>query len=170
MTQSANKRNAKPDIIETAVETVQLVTFTVGDIVLGLNIDHVQEINRHLDITKIPGASPMIHGVVNLRGDVVTVLDPHKIFGLDPSKAPECRRNLVLNVGDERIGVLVDRVSDILTVRRKDLTRRPSNVRSIDRQFIESVYLQDDVIVVVLSATQLLASIDPGVEMTMAVA
>jgi len=63
-------------------------------------------------------------------------------------------------VAGERIGVLVDQVSDILTVRQNELSRRPSNVRSIDRQFIEAVHLRNEEIVVVLSATELLKAID----------
>ena len=144
----------------TSDEAIQLVTFRVGDIVLGIDIAKVQEINRHLDVTRVPDASPMIHGVVNLRGDVVTVLDPHKIFGLAPSESPNQQRNLVLNVSGERIGVLVDRVSDILTVHPSELSRRPSNVNSIDRQFIDSVFLREEEIVVVLNAAQLLDAVE----------
>lgn len=147
-------------IIESPVASIQLVTFVVGDIVLGIDIARVQEINRHLDVTRVPGASPMIHGVVNLRGDVVTVIDPHRVFGLDPSIAPACRRSLILNIGGERIGILVDDISDILTVKVNDLVRRPSNVRSLDRQFIESVYLQSEQIVVMLNTDQLLKVIE----------
>ncbi len=146
--------------IEAPPELVQLVTFRVNEVVLGVDIAYVQEINRHLEVTRVPGASAMIHGVVNLRGEVVTVLDPHRIFGLPASKSPEQRRNLILNVAGERIGVLVDQVSDILTVRQNELSRRPSNVRSIDRQFIEAVHLRNEEIVVVLSATELLKAID----------
>ena len=61
-------------LIESPPETIQLVTFRINQIVLGVEISHVQEINRHLEITQVPQASPMIHGVVNLRGDVVTVM------------------------------------------------------------------------------------------------
>lgn len=147
-------------VIESPAESIQLVTFVVGDIVLGIDIARVQEINRHLDVTRVPGASPMIHGVVNLRGDVVTVIDPHRVFGLDPAIAPACRRSLILNIGGERIGILVDDISDILTVKTSELVRRPSNVRSLDRQFIESVYLQSEQIVVMLNADQLLKVIE----------
>ncbi|MEM9586625.1 MAG: chemotaxis protein CheW [Planctomycetota bacterium] len=146
--------------IDADPESIKLVTFTVGEIVLGLDIAQVQEIGRHLDVTKVPGASPMIHGVVNLRGDVVTVLDPHRIFGIEPSQSPENCRNLILNLGGERIGVLVDQVSDILSVKSSELSRRPSNISSIDRQFIDSVYLRDEEIVVVLNATQLIDAIE----------
>lgn len=151
-------------------ETIQLVTFTVGQIVLAVEIAQVQEINRHLDVTKVPEASPMIHGVVNLRGDVVTVVDLHKVFGLPPSQTPLQQRNLILNIGGERIGVLVDQVSDILTIRPSQLSRRPSNVRSIDRQFIDAVYLRDEEIVVVLNAPQLLDTIEQPLEAAKTVA
>lgn len=150
-------------MVESPVDTIQLVTFVVGDIVLGIDIARVQEINRHLDVTRVPGASPMIHGVVNLRGDVVTVIDPHKVFGLDAGTAPACRRSLILNIGGERIGVLVDDISDILTVKTSELVRRPSNVRSLDRQFIDSVYLQSEQIVVMLNADQLLKVIEQSI-------
>lgn len=146
--------------VESQPESLQLTTFSVAHATLGIDISYVQEINRHLDVTTIPGASPMIHGVVNLRGDVVTVLDPHEIFGLPPSENPHLRRNLVLNVGGERIGILVDRVSDILTVKTAELSRKPSNIRTIDRQFIDSVYLKNEEIVIVLDPKQLIEAID----------
>lgn len=150
------KMTAEDLIVESPQDTIQLVTFRVNQIVLGVEISHVQEINRHLEITHVPHASPMIHGVVNLRGDVVTVLDPHRVFGIERDESALAQRNLILNIDGERIGVLVDQVADILTLQRSDLSRRPSNVRSIDRQFIESVYLREDQIIVVLNAMQLL--------------
>ena len=145
---------------ETGNELIQLVTFTVGDIILGVDIAYVQEINRHLDVTVVPGTSSMVHGVVNLRGDVVTVIDPHQVFGISPTVAPEKQRNLILQVEGERVGILVDDVSDILSVRESELSRRPPNVHRIDSQFIQAVYLREEELVVVLSALALIDSID----------
>ncbi|MEM1068672.1 MAG: chemotaxis protein CheW [Planctomycetota bacterium] len=153
---------------EAPQETIQLVTFRVNQIILGVEISHVQEINRHLEITRVPQASPMIHGVVNLRGDVVTVIDPHRVFGIERDDTGTHQRNLILNIDGERIGVLVDQVSDILTVHPSELSRRPSNVRSIDRQFIESVYLRDEEIVVVLNALHLLEVVEHHSEAALA--
>ena len=64
---------------------IQLVTFNVGDCILGVEIEHVQEINHQLDLTPVPGAPDSIRGVINLRGDVVTVLDLHRLLGLPPA-------------------------------------------------------------------------------------
>ena len=148
------------ELIEAPPESIQLVTFQVGEIALGVEISRVQEINRHLDISEVPEASPMIHGVVNLRGEVVTVLDLHHIFGITPSSDREQQRNLIVNIGGERIGLLVDQVSDILTVKPTELSRRPSNVSAIDRQFIDSVYLREGEIVVVLDAINLVGVVE----------
>ncbi len=145
---------------ELAKGDMQIVTFTVGDISLGIDIAFVQEINRHMDVTRVPGASPMIHGVVNLRGDVVTVLDPHRIFNISPKKDLSLCRNLVLRIEGERIGVLVDHVSDILTVSASQLSRRPSNIGAMDSRFIESVYVRSEEIVVILNPLKLLAATD----------
>ncbi|SRR6056297_94083 len=147
---------------------VQLVTFKVGDIVLGIDIEHVQEINRLLDVTRVPGASRMIHGVVNLRGEVVTVLDPHTIFDVRSSGTSDSRRNLVLRAGGERIGVMVDQVADILTIQRSELSPRPSNVRSVDRRFIDSVYLSDAGVIIILCADSLINAIDQSPELALA--
>src|SRR6056297_3457094 len=137
---------------ESTVETdvIQLVTFRVGNVLLGIDISYVQEINRHLDVTRVPGADRSIMGVVNLRGDVVTILDPRRIFGLSETATAARCRNLVLRIGNERIGVMVDEVADILHVHGDDLVSRPSNVESVDSRFIDSVYLHDDDIVVIL--------------------
>jgi len=146
--------------VHIGVDQIQLVTFRVGKVQLGINIDYVQEINRLMEYTPVPEASPHIHGVVNLRGEVVTVLDAHRIFDLPKPETMATGRNLILKIDGERLGVLVDEVSDILTIRREELATRPSNVREVDRRFIESVFLRENDVVVVVDPQGFLAAID----------
>lgn len=141
-------------------DQIQLVTFRVGHVHLGINIDFVQEINRLMEVTPVPEASPHIHGVVNLRGDVVTVLNAHRIFDLEKPESMVGGRNLILKMDGERLGVLVDEVSDILTISLDELAPRPSNIRDVDRRFIDSVYLRDGDVVVVVDPNGFLAAID----------
>lgn len=145
---------------ELSGDQIQLVTFRVGNVHLGINIDFVQEINRLMEVTPVPEASPHIHGVVNLRGDVVTVLDAHRIFDLPSPERMAKGRNLILKIDGERLGVLVDEVSDILTIHVEELAPRPPNVRDVDRRFIDSVYLRDGDVVVVVDPSGFLAAID----------
>lgn len=149
-------------------DLIQLVTFKVGDATLGINIDDVQEINRNDEIMAIPDAPSIFHGVVNLRGDVVTVLDPHEIFAIERPEASANRRNLILNIHGERVGVLVDQVLDILEINKHDVARKPSNVNSIDRKYIEGVYLCDSNLIVIVNAHALTTNVDAEAEPTAA--
>ncbi|MEM1226937.1 MAG: chemotaxis protein CheW [Planctomycetota bacterium] len=157
-TKTLPTESADPSLADNA--SIQLVTFRVHDVMLAIDIEHVQEINRLMDVTPVPEASSMIHGVVNLRGDVVTVINPHRVFDLPEDGDRSAGRNLILNIRGERIGVLVDSVSDILTVSRDELSARPQNVRAIDRRFIQSVYLRSEDLVVVLDPVGLVDTIN----------
>ena len=139
---------------------VQLVTFRVGNVSFGMEIGCVQEINQLLDVTRVPESHEMILGVVSLRGDVVTVLDPHRIFDVQMSGDAADRRNLILNFGGERVGLLVDGVSEILTIRESQLSVRPGNLHGIERSFVRAVYLQNENVIVVLDPVAMLEAID----------
>jgi purine-binding chemotaxis protein CheW len=143
-----------------AREMLQLVTFRIGHISLGIDIAHVQEINRLTEVTPVPGSLSRIHGVVNLRGEVVTVIDAHQILQLPCPASMARARNLILNMDGERLGILVDEISDILTLERSELSTTPSNLRSVDRKFIDAVYLRENELVVVLNPHGLLDAIN----------
>lgn len=129
---------------------LQLVTFGVGDCVLGVEIEHVQEINRQLELTPVPGAPSSIRGVINLRGDVVTVLNLHFLLNMQPLDRSRSSRNLILKIGGERVGVLVDHVSDILAISPDAIVRRPPNLSQVDRRYIRGVHIRDEAVVVIL--------------------
>ena len=103
-------------------EAVQHVSFHVGDILLGLPIHQVQEINRHLEVTTVPHARSSICGVINLRGDVVSVVDLRKVLGLDPAELTSRSRNVIIHHEDELIGLMVDDVADIMSIHRSEST------------------------------------------------
>ena len=94
----------------TATE-LQLATFYVGDILLGVDIRQVQEINRQLGVTEVPHSSNFVRGVINLRGDVATVIDLRTILGLPSAEVTRESRNLIVHSQEESIGFLVDRIS-----------------------------------------------------------
>ncbi len=68
---------------------LQLVTFRCGELLLGLNIEEVQEINRHIRVTTVPDSPDYVRGAINLRGDLATVIDLRAILGLaQPPRHP----------------------------------------------------------------------------------
>ncbi len=134
----------------------QYATFYVGDLLLGVDIHQVQEINRQLDVTSVPGAPDFVRGVINLRGDVATVVDLRTLLGLAETEKTRDTRNLIVHSGGEAIGLWVDRISDILEVSDHEINPTPTNLDGIDNRFFIGVYLLETELVVLLDIDQLL--------------
>jgi purine-binding chemotaxis protein CheW len=135
----------------------QYATFYVGDALLGLRIEQVEEINRHVSVTPVPHAPDYVSGVVNLRGEVVTVVDPRVILGLGATDVTSCTRNVIVNHEGEHVGLLVDRVGDVVSAADGDITPPPSNVQGSDGRFFSGIYKLDDTLMVVLDVSELLS-------------
>lgn len=155
MTTTTIEDSAKKNAAASFDKSRQLVTFYADDFLLGVNIDYVQEISRQVELTPVPGAPESICGVINLRGDVVTVLNLHHLLGAKPLEPGANWCNLILSIGTERVGVCVDRVSDICTVPENKIVEGPSNLRSLNSRYIEGVYLREDAVVVILDPVKL---------------
>lgn len=147
---------AAPLNIATATDAIQLATFYVGDLLLGLRIDQVQEINRRLDVTGVPHAPESIRGVINLRGEVVTVVDLRTLLELGPGETTRQSRNLIVSCDGEMIGLCVDRIADIVSVHQGDIEPTPPNVSDVDSKHFQGVVTLKDEIVVVLKLDSLL--------------
>jgi purine-binding chemotaxis protein CheW len=92
----------------------QLVAFTIGDQEFGMDINQVREIIRLVQITHLPKAPVFIEGAVNLRGQVLAVIDLAKRLGLKPKERGSTTRIIVIEVGDNTVGMIVDSVSEVL--------------------------------------------------------
>lgn len=138
----------------------QYATFFVGELLLGVDIRQVQEINRQVDVTTVPNSPPHVRGVINLRGEVATVIDLRTVLGMPSAEATRDTRNLIVHSQGEAIGLWVDRISDILTVRPDEVTPTPANVDGVDGRFFRGVYTQDSNLIVLLNIEQVLADKD----------
>jgi len=145
---------AEPDLLATEL---QLATFYVGDILLGVDIRQVQEINRQLSVTDVPHSPDYVRGVINLRGDVATVLDLRTILGLPRADVTRESRNLIVQSQGESIGFLVDRISDILTVSSDQINSPPSNVDGMDGALFKGVYTLETELLIILDVDAALA-------------
>jgi purine-binding chemotaxis protein CheW len=138
----------------------QLVTFRLGELLLGIDIRCVREINRVFDITPVPDAPPLVTGVVNLRGEVVTVVDLRTILELPATEITPRTRLMIVQSDDEAIGLLVDRVADVATVQSTDEEPLPANVGGIDSRYFTGVYRVGNDLLVVLDVAAALALAD----------
>lgn len=129
---------------------LELATFYVGDLLLGIPIHQVEEIGRYAALTPVPGALPSVRGVMSLRGEVVTVLDFRVILGLGKTECNKRTRNVIVHSGGERIGLLVDRVADVVQVSTDDLLPPPANLSCAESAVFQSVYrLESELLVLV---------------------
>ncbi|MEM9354176.1 MAG: chemotaxis protein CheW [Planctomycetota bacterium] len=128
----------------------QLATFSVGDLLLGVGIEHVREINRQMLVTKVPHAPPEVRGVINLRGEVATVIDLRSVLGLPTREDTKASRNMIVYSGGETVGLAVDEISDILTVEEGEVSSTPANVDGVDGRFFAGVLTRERSIVVIL--------------------
>lgn len=140
----------------TDVTECQYTTFYVGNLLLGVDIRQVQEINRQLDVTKVPSAPEYIRGVINLRGEVTTVIDLQIILGLERTEVTGDSRNLIVTSQGESIGLLVDRISDILTLRSDQINHSPANVKGIQGRYFLGVHALESEILVLLDIEEAL--------------
>ena len=113
----ANKPVSMDD--DEQVYAMQVVAFKLRDEEYGVNIFQVQEINDMSDITRVPFAASFIKGVINQRGSVMPVIDLKKRLGIVETPYTSTARIVTVIVGDLQVGMLVDAVTEVLTIRSK---------------------------------------------------
>lgn len=145
-------------VAETRSGVAQYATFYVGELLLGIPIDQVREINRQLDSTEVPHAPDYVRGVINLRGDVVTVVDLATILGMQRTELSRTSRNVIIHWQDQLVGLAVDRVADIIGVAPEEIAPTPANVAGVEGRFFKGVRTTDSTIVVILDVQEALAS------------
>lgn len=137
-------------------KTSEYAIFKVGDISCGLEISSVREINRNLDITTVRLAPESVRGVVNLRGQIVTVTDLRRKFGLSSRDFDKRTRVIVVRTDGEDIGLLVDSVSDIIPASIDRIEQPPPHVRDAVGKYLSGVYQMEDRLVAMLDVDRIL--------------
>jgi len=117
----------------------QLVTFHLGNDEFGVDIMHVREIIRLTEVTHIPQAPSYVEGVCNLRGSILPIIDGRARLGMSRRQRDESTRVLVLDVGGKVTGIVVDRVSEVLSVSSADIEAPPAVIQDMDVAFLNGM-------------------------------
>jgi purine-binding chemotaxis protein CheW len=120
-------------------DLIQLVSFHLGEELFGIDILRVQEINRMVDITRVPQAPTYCEGVINLRGKVIPVIDLRIKFDLPVAERDKNTRIVVCDVDGGIVGMLVDAVDEVLRIPGTTIEPAPSVVTSIHSEYIQGV-------------------------------
>jgi len=122
----------------------EIATFYIDNYFLGIDLSFVQEINKNLNITKVFHAHDYILGVMNLRGDVIPVIDLGRKLGLGSRKITKKSRNIILNYDSMKIGFLVDKIEDVILVAQDDVSAPPSTFNEKEKNYFKAVVLLKD--------------------------
>ena len=125
-------------------KTTELATFYLGDALCGIDIRSIQEINRLIDMTRVPQAPDYVLGVLNLRGEIVTVIDLGKKLGLSPATITSNSKNIIINYQNENVGLLVDKIGDVLEIDTRNIEPAPANLEEIQGRFFKGVLKDKD--------------------------
>lgn len=138
----------------------QLITFQLGEQVLGVDIMAIREIRAWSPSTPLPNVPSYVHGVVNLRGVALPVLDLRQL--IDWGRTDPAARHviIVVQVGNQLQGLIVDAVNDIVSIDPNSLQSAPDLSESRGRKIIEGIATADDRMVTILSLSSLLARTD----------
>lgn len=127
-----------------------LVTFRLLREEYGVDIGGVQEIIRATDITPVPGAPSHVRGVINLRGKIIPVIDLRKRLALSAAAAADAQRIVVVELGEKRIGMLVDSVSQVIKVPAGVVEEIPEEATNVDENYIRGVGKLDSRLIIIL--------------------
>ena len=134
----------------------EFATFVLDEIVFGINIKEIKEINSDLTLTSVPNACSSVAGVHNLRGDIVTVLNLRTLFGLDPIPYTSRTRNLIVSTEAEDVGLVVDEVLNVIHANYSDIEEALMNIAGVDSALINGVYKTEDTFVVLLNVNEVI--------------
>ncbi len=135
----------------------QLVTFRLEDESYGINVMHVQEVLRVTEIAPVPGAPPYVLGIINLRGNVVTVIDTRSRFGLPPGEIDEASRIVIIESEMQVVGILVDSVAEVVELSGSEIDSAPNVGNEESSKFIQGVATRDNNLLIVVDLNKLLS-------------
>ncbi len=134
----------------------QLVVFDLSTEAYGVDIGAVREIIRLQYITKVPRTPEFVEGVINLRGKVIPVVDLRKRFGLPAEEESKENRIVVVDIGAQDIGVIVDAVTEVLRIATESVEPPASVIITADSEYLLGIAKLDSRLIILLDLEQVL--------------
>lgn len=135
---------------------IELATFYVGNALCGMDILKVQEINKLMEMTKVPQAPEYMVGILNLRGQIVTIIDLGQKLGLGNVEISNESRNIIINAPGEHVGLLVTRISDVVMADPDKIEPAPANMSGVQGSFFTGVYKTENKLIGILDIKEVL--------------
>jgi purine-binding chemotaxis protein CheW len=135
---------------------LRYVTFRLEEEVYGINVMQVQEVLRISEIAPVPGAPHYVLGIINLRGNVVTVIDTRERLGLGSKDMDDSTRIVIIEADKMVVGILVDAVAEVVDLRTSEIESAPSVGNDESSKYIQGVASRDGNLLILVDLNKLL--------------
>ncbi|USD38650.1 MULTISPECIES: chemotaxis protein CheW [Ferrimonas] len=149
-------RAAVAETTEGEDKVLQWVTFRLDNETYGVNVMQVREVLRFSDIAPVPGAPHYVLGIINLRGNVVTVIDTRSRFALPQADVTDTTRIVIIETESQVVGILVDSVAEVVYLRSSEIDSAPNVGTEESAKFIQGVSHRDDELLILVDLNKLL--------------
>lgn len=142
--------------------SLQCVTFTLEDETYGIDVMQVQEVLREVEIAPVPGAPHFVIGIINLRGNVVSVIDARSRFGLQSKESDDMTRIIVIEAQQQIIGILVDSVAEVVDIESDEIDSAPVVGNAETSKYIDGVVSRGEKLLILVDLNKLLTKDELG--------
>jgi len=139
-----------------ASDSTQFCTFYLGDLLFGVEVRHVREVLREQRVTRVPLAHPMVTGLINLRGQIITAIDLRKRLQLDSGISAPGRVNIIVKVDQSAVSFLVDAVAEVEEMQNRSFEPPPETLEGIARLLVKGVYKLPKQLLLILNPEKVL--------------
>lgn len=139
-------------------QVLQWVTFRLDAETYGINVMQVQEVLRYSEIAPVPGAPSYVLGIINLRGNVVTVIDTRHRFGLADGEVTDNTRVVIIETDNHVIGIMVDSVAEVVYLKQSEIETAPNVGNDENARFIQGVCHKNHELLILIDLNKLLTN------------
>lgn len=140
-----------------STDSCSYVTFGLSEETYAIDVLQVQEVLKLTDIAPVPGVPDYILGIINLRGDVVTVIDGRRRMGLPDQASTDQSRIVIIDIDNQNVGILVDSVAEVVQIPTKNIDPAPAVGNDQSSRFILGVYSHTEGLTIIISLEKLLS-------------
>ncbi len=141
-----------------AQQAIQVAVFPLQGQPYAIDIMKIKQIIRPLKITRLPESPDFLEGVINLRGLVIPVIDMRKRFSMPPMEDEDGKKVIIASVERKIVGVIVDDVSEVITLKRQEIQPPPRVIRGIESEYLLGVCRYHDDILMILNLDEILSA------------
>ncbi|UVM48902.1 MULTISPECIES: chemotaxis protein CheW [unclassified Pseudomonas] len=136
---------------------LQWVTFKLDNETYGINVMRVQEVLRYTEIAPVPGAPSYVLGIINLRGNVVTVIDTRQRFGLGTVDVSDNTRIVIIEADKQVVGIMVDSVAEVVYLRQSEIETAPNVGNEESAKFIQGVCNKNNELLILVELDKMMS-------------